>query len=221
MYYYLKGTIVEQGENYIVIDVCGIGYQVLVMHPLDFPLFELCLVYIAHIVREDEEYFVGFKDLQEKKVFNQLISVKGIGPRTALTALRGISIDEFIACIQNEDIKRLKKLEGIGPKAASQIILDLKGSLSDFGVVASKNTKKGGRIMRNTLGDLNLHLFAQLERLSDEDITGEKLQEEINRSRAISSVAKEIIANADLVLQAKKFSNEYMLDDDMPKLLEG
>ena len=130
MYYYLKGTIVEQGENYIVIDVGGIGYQVLVMHPLDFPLFELVLVYVAHIVREDEEYFVGFKDLQEKKVFNQLISVKGIGPRTALTALRGISIDEFIACIQNEDIKRLKKLEGIGPKAASQIILDLQGVLA-------------------------------------------------------------------------------------------
>ena len=142
MYYYLKGTIVEQGENYIVIDVGGIGYQVLVMHPQDFPLFELVLVYTLHIVREDEEYFVGFKDLQEKKVFNQLISVKGIGPRTALTALRGISIDEFIACIQNEDIKRLKKLEGIGPKAASQIILDLKGSLSDFGVVSSKTTKK-------------------------------------------------------------------------------
>ena len=142
MYYYLKGTIVEQGENYIVIDVGGIGYQVLVMHPEDFPLFELCLVYIAHIVREDEEYFVGFKDLQEKKVFNQLISVKGIGPRTALTALRGISIDEFITCIQFEDIKRLKKLDGIGPKAASQIILDLKGSLSDFGVINTKPVKK-------------------------------------------------------------------------------
>ena len=118
MYYYLKGTIVEQGDNYIVIDVCGVGYQVLVMHPQDFPLFELVLVYVAHIVREDEEYFVGFKDLQEKKVFNQLISVKGIGPRTALTALRGISIDEFIKCenspikllnLDKNEIKKLKK----------------------------------------------------------------------------------------------------------------
>ena len=142
MYYYLKGTIVEQGENYIVIDIGGIGYKVLVMHPEDFPLFELVLVYIAHIVREDEEYFVGFKNLQEKKVFNQLISVKGIGPRTALTALKGISIEEFINCIELEDVKRLKKLEGIGPKAASQIILDLKGSLSDFGVVSPKVVKQ-------------------------------------------------------------------------------
>ena len=143
MYYYLKGTIVEQGENYIVIDVGGVGYQVLVMHPEEFPLLELVRVFVAHIVREDEEYFVGFKDLQEKKVFNQLISVKGIGPRTALTALRGITIDEFIKCIEFEDVKRLKKLDGIGPKAASQIILDLKGSLSDFGVVSCKTTKKG------------------------------------------------------------------------------
>lgn len=181
MYYYLKGTIVEQGENYIVIDVGGIGYQVLVMHPLDFPLFELVLVYIAHIVREDEEYFVGFKDLQEKKVFNQLISVKGIGPRTALTALRGISIDEFIACIQNEDIKRLKKLEGIGPKAASQIILDLKGSLSDFGVISSKTTKKAlnkaqeeALLALKTLGFKVKEIEESFERINDDSLSTEE-----------------------------------------------
>ena len=75
--------------------------------------------------------------------------------------------------------------------------------------------------MRNTLGDLNNHLFMQLERLSEEDLQGEKLKEEIHRSKAIAAIAKEIIANADIVLQAKKFSAEYMPEEEMPKMLEG
>lgn len=73
--------------------------------------------------------------------------------------------------------------------------------------------------MRNTLGDLNMHLFAQLERLSDEDLMGENLKEEISRSRAIATIAKEIIANADVVLQAKKFNTEYQ--ESTPRMLEG
>lgn len=76
--------------------------------------------------------------------------------------------------------------------------------------------------MRNTLGDLNNHLFAQLERLSDEDLTDEQLAEEIKRAKAVTSVAHQIISNGSLVLQSQKFYTEYQSKDlNKPKMLEG
>ena len=73
--------------------------------------------------------------------------------------------------------------------------------------------------MKNKLTDLNNHLFAQLERLNDESLSGDALQDEIDRSRAITSVSKEVVSNARLVLDADKHKREYGLQDG-PKLLE-
>ncbi|QWU17367.1 hypothetical protein SAMN04487895_104250 [Paenibacillus sophorae] len=76
--------------------------------------------------------------------------------------------------------------------------------------------------MRNTLGDLNNHLFAQLERLSDEELTGEKLVDEISRAKAVTSVASQIIANGSLVLDAIKIADDKLnANTTIPKMLEG
>jgi len=76
--------------------------------------------------------------------------------------------------------------------------------------------------VRNTLGDLNNHLFAQLERLGEEELSGEKLNEEINRAKSITSVATQIIANGSLVLEARKLMDDKMnADTKLPKMLEG
>ncbi len=76
--------------------------------------------------------------------------------------------------------------------------------------------------MKNTLGDLNNHLFAQLERLGDEDLSTEELEREINRSDAITKVATQIINNGALVLKAKQaHEDRFNADAKMPKMLEG
>lgn len=74
--------------------------------------------------------------------------------------------------------------------------------------------------MKNTLIDLNNHLFAQLERLSDEDVKGDSLSEEINRSKAVVSVAQQIISNGNLVLESKKLVDNRMdMNTKLPKIL--
>lgn len=76
--------------------------------------------------------------------------------------------------------------------------------------------------MKNTLGDLNNHLFMQMERLSSEELKGESLKEEMARGNAISKLASNIINNANLVLQAQKFRDDkYDADAEVPKMLEG
>jgi len=76
--------------------------------------------------------------------------------------------------------------------------------------------------MKNTMIDLNNHLFAQMERLSDEDLKGDKLAEEISRARSVTDVASKIIANGSLVLQATRFNDARMdAGNKLPKMLEG
>ena len=130
MFYYFKGKIVLIESDYVVIDVNNVGYQVLVTRASDFILNEETTIYTYQVVREDEQYLVGFLSLEEKNVFTSLIKVKGLGPKTVIGALSATTPRDVIAAISSNNVAYLKKLPGIGAKAAAQVILDLKGELT-------------------------------------------------------------------------------------------
>ena len=191
MYYYLKGKIVESNDEFAVIDVRDIGYEFLTINKSDFVVGEDMLVYTLHIVREDNELFVGFKSLKEKEVFIKLIDVKGIGPKTAVNALKGISIDSFLNMIATNDIKSLKKLPGIGPKAAAQIILDMKGSLSAS--LLQNNTDVTKKIKLNKEQEDAKNVLKALGfKAKDIDDVLEKLPEVLTASEYINEALKRL-----------------------------
>ena len=130
MYEYIKGMVVFQESNYIVLDNNGIGYLVYVPNPYSFELNNEYIVYIYQYVKEDEISLYGFKNKEEKELFLKLINVKGLGCKMALPMLATGSISGIMDAIDRENILYLKKFPKIGDKVARQIILDLKGKLN-------------------------------------------------------------------------------------------
>lgn len=130
MIYSLRGKILCKDGDTIVIDVHDVGYQVLVSHVNDYEIGQDVFLYTYNVVREDENYLVGFSSIDEKDVFLALIRVKGLGPKTVIGALSSTTANDIKNAISSNNVVYLKKLPGIGAKAASQIILDLKGELT-------------------------------------------------------------------------------------------
>ena len=127
----LKGTITHLQPDQLWIDVQGVTYRVLIANPRAFTLGHIHQVLTLQIFREDDQYLVGFSSEDDRFIFERLISVKGIGPKTALAALSGTVSSEIVKAINVGNVSFLKSLPGIGPKAASQIVLDLRGKLVD------------------------------------------------------------------------------------------
>lgn len=124
---FIKGLVCDQNTDHIVVENNGMGYEIFVARPFDYRLNEEHRIYTYQHVREDAIILFGFKTLDEKKVFMEIINVKGIGPKTGINILSKTSSERFITAIEDEDLKYLTSLPGIGKKTASQILLDLKG----------------------------------------------------------------------------------------------
>src|SRR5690625_1329620 len=131
---YIKGKVTVIQEDSIIVDVSGIGYEIICANPFAYHayLHKELFIHTYHHVREDIQCLYGFKDEEEKELFTKLISVSGIGPKSAITILGSVHVPEFIAAVEKEDEKYLTQFPGIGKKTAQQIILDLKGKLTNM-----------------------------------------------------------------------------------------
>lgn len=136
MYAYIKGIIKDIEVNYVVLDNNGIGYYIIVPDSSFYNLNDKVTIFLHQHIREDQNILYGFHNKESKNMFLDLISVRGIGPKTAINILSTNEVSLIVDAIKNGDIKYLTKFPGIGIKTAQQIILDLKGKL----VVKSKNS---------------------------------------------------------------------------------
>ena len=128
MYEYLTGLVTVVAPQYIVVDVNGVGYKLLVANPYRYQedRTKKVQVYVYQAVREDNISLFGFTDQNEKNLFMQLINVSGIGPKSALAILANPDHQGLVDAITNNNVSYLTKFPGIGKKTASQIVLDLR-----------------------------------------------------------------------------------------------
>ncbi len=131
MYEYIIGKVTMIESNHIVLENNGIGYLIYVGNPYAYHFNDEIKVYVYEHIREDENTLYGFKTMEEKEMFLRLIDVKGLGCKMALPMLASGSVSDLWEAIENENIHYLKKFPKIGDKVARQIILDLRGKLSN------------------------------------------------------------------------------------------
>lgn len=129
---YIKGKLEMKMSDYIVIDVNGLGYKVFMSAKGIDSLGQLgsdVKVHTHYRVREDDISIFGFNTIEELKLFELLLSVSGVGAKTALTMLAVIEPSQFALAVISEDVTKLTTIPGIGPKSAKRIILELKDKL--------------------------------------------------------------------------------------------
>ena len=154
----LTGTLLEKNPPQILLDCHGVGYEV------DVPMSTFYLLpasgekvsLLTHfVVREDAQILYGFASAAERDAFRQLIKISGVGPRTALSVLSGLSVNDLAHAVSTQETGRIVKVPGIGKKTAERLLLELKGKLGvDLGLPA------GGVARSDAQADIQQALMA-------------------------------------------------------------
>jgi Holliday junction DNA helicase RuvA len=135
----LQGKVIEKQAPDLLIDVQGVGYEVLVSLNTFFGVpaaGEVVTLHTHFVVREDVQQLYGFGTQSERQLFRHLIKVNGVGPKMALAILSGMSANDFAICVHNNDIATLVKLPGVGKKTAERLLIEMRDKIGDVDATA-------------------------------------------------------------------------------------
>ena len=151
----LTGTLSDKNPPQVVVDCNGVGYEVSVPMSTFYNLPGLgdkVSLLTQFVVREDAQILYGFATSAEREAFRQLVKISGVGPRTALSVLSGMSVGELAQAITLQEAGRLVKVPGIGKKTAERLLLELKGKLgADIGLPTHQASDAQGDILQALL----------------------------------------------------------------------
>ncbi len=155
---YISGTIVySDSQKSIVLTAQGVGYEIHTATPM-VPNRDTAL-YISHIIREQSQDLYGFESADDKKFFEMLLDVNGIGPKSAFSLVSHLGIQQIISAITFENVDILKSAPGVGKKSAEQMILSLKDKITKLEVGLStkeKPVKSGAKVQNDNLLDAHM-----------------------------------------------------------------
>ncbi len=193
---YIKGILAYKGENSIVVETSGIGYNINVPTNSAFYLMEVnesIKVYTVMIVREDDMSLYGFENREELDIFRKLISINGVGAKAALAIFSALSANEIKKAVTFEDYAQFTRANGIGKKTAQRIVLDLKDQFKDYIADGDEVTKTGG------------------DKFADHNIENEALEalvglgySRMEASSAISKISADTLTVEECIKQALK-----------------
>jgi holliday junction DNA helicase RuvA len=150
----LSGKLISKNPPQVLLEVAGVGYEIDVPMSTFYNLpatGEPATLHTHLVVREDAHVLYGFATLEERAAFRKLIRISGVGARTALAVLSGLSVAELAQAVMLQETARLTKVPGIGKKTAERLLLELKGKLADA-VPAEGKGGSGGDVINALLG---------------------------------------------------------------------
>lgn len=131
----IRGLLLEKNPPEILIEAQGIGYEVQLPMTSFYQLPDVgveAIVFTHFVVREDAQLLFGFASKTERSLFRELIKANGVGPKLALTILSGMSAEQFVQCVQLEDVTSLVKLPGVGKKTAERLLIEMRDKLKNL-----------------------------------------------------------------------------------------